>query len=240
MKDPEVESGTFFRILRTASHHHRRTDLLSLGQPDIGDASHTVLCNHDRQKSVEWCGPMRVRSALVLLVTILATGCGGGLSTVEYAEEVETLVTTMNARLDQLDAESDGTQDLDRIKRYATERVSARSDFVSGLADLEPPDDVEALHETALEIMERLTSAESVMADRVMQWESASDIDAIWETPEGVAARAADTQAVSLCLAAQAEFDQTGDRTELKDVPWIPAEMKAVVLVAFGCDSDAR
>lgn len=173
-------------------------------------------------------------------MAIFATGCGGGLSTGEYAEEVEALVATMNARLDQLDAESDGTRDLDQIKRYASERVSARSDFVSGLANLEPPDEVEALHETALEIMERLTGAETVLADRVMQWEAASDIDAIWETPEGVTARAADAQAVSLCLAAQAEFDETGDRTELKDVPWIPAEMKAVVLVAFGCDSDAR
>lgn len=183
---------------------------------------------------------MRPLRASALLLVVLATACGGGPSVAEYAEDLETLVTTMNARLDELDAEIEGTPDLDQIKRYAQQRIAARSDFLTDMRDMEPPDDLVELRDAAIEIMERLTNAESAMADRVMSWESPSDIVEMWETPEGVAARAADAQAVALCLAAQAEFDQTADRAELEGVPWIPSEMKEVVLVAFGCEADSR
>ncbi len=183
---------------------------------------------------------MRVLQTLVLLVVILAAGCGGGSSTADYAEDVEALVTTMNARLDELDVDSDGTQDLQAIKTYAEERVRARNDFLVGLRSLDAPDDVAELHDTALEVMGRVTAAETAMADLVMAWDSTSDIEAIWETPEGIAARTADAQAVALCLAAQAGFDQTADRADLEDVPWIPTEMKSVILVAFGCEADSR
>jgi hypothetical protein len=171
---------------------------------------------------------------------VLAAGCGGGPSTADYAEDVEALVTTMNARLDELESEVEGTRDLKTIKRYAEQRVLARTDFVAGLRDLNAPDEVAELHETALEIIQRVTAAETVMADVVMGWDSASDIEAIWETPEGLAARSADAQAIALCLAAQAEFDQTAERSELEGVPWIPAEMKQVIRVALGCEVDSR
>ena len=177
---------------------------------------------------------------LLSLTLVLVASCSSGPTNAEYAEDVESLVTTMNARLDQLDVEAEGTSNVELIQRYAEERVSARSDFVVGLRELEPPDELEDLHVTALEIMERLKNAESAMADQVMQWTSAVDIEDIWATPEGVEARTADAQAVSLCLAAQAEFDQTAERAKLEDVPWIPTEMKAVILVAFGCESDSR
>jgi len=183
---------------------------------------------------------VRFRSALLPLVLVLAAGCSSGPTTAEYAEDVEALVTTMHLHLDRLDSELEGTSNLEQIQSYALERVSARSDFVDGLRSLEPPADLESFHETALEIMERLTDAESAMADRVMRWESSDDIEAIWDTPEGLAARAADGQAVAMCLAAQEEFDQTAERAELEDVPWVPAEMKAVILVAFGCEGDLR
>jgi hypothetical protein len=184
---------------------------------------------------------MRVlRLHLLLLVAVLLAACSSGASLADYAEDVETLIVTMNARLDALDAEFDATQDLEEMKEHASQRILARSRFLTGLRELEPPDEVVELHETALGIMERLTDAETAMADRVMSWESASDIEAIWETPEGIAARTADAQAVALCLAAQADFDQTSDRAEFEAVPWIPPEMKEVVLVAFGCEADGR
>ncbi len=183
---------------------------------------------------------MRALKTLLLLVVILAAGCGGGPSTADYAEDVEALVTTMNARLDELDMYVEGTQDLASIKTYAEQRVLARNDFLVGLRALNAPDDVAELHDAALEIVGRVAAAEGAMADLVMAWESASDIEEIWETPEGVAARTADAQAVALCLAAQAGFDQTADRAELEDVPWVPTEMKAVILVAFGCEADSR
>lgn len=183
---------------------------------------------------------MRALRVHVLVFAVLATACGGGLSVAEYAEDVETLVATMNARLDELDSETEGTQDLEEIKRYAEQHVAARSVLLAGLRDLEPPDAVAELHETAIEIMERVTDAEAAMADRVFGWKTENDIEEIWETPEGIAARAADEQAIALCHAAQSEFDQTADRQELQDVPWIPSEMRSVIVVAFGCDADNR
>lgn len=173
-----------------------------------------------------------------LLVTISA--CSGGLSLADYAEQVEVLVASMNTALDELDADSDGTADLEAVRFYAVERVEIRSSFVADLRALEPPDEVVELHEAAVRIMARLATAESALADRVMTMSSAEGLESIWDTPEGLAARAADVEAVELCLAAQSEFDETADRAELKDVPWIPSEMKEVIVVAFGCLADQR
>jgi hypothetical protein len=162
------------------------------------------------------------------------------VSLADYADQVEALVTTQNARLDALDAELEGPLDLDQVKRYAKERVEARSALVDGLGKLDPPEEVAELHTAALEIMGRVTEAESVLADRVLAMETSAGIDAIWETPEGVAARAADEQAVALCRAAEAEINSTEERSTFEDVPWIPAEMKEIVRVAFGCDAENR
>jgi len=183
---------------------------------------------------------MRRLGLLIGILLVASAACSGGPTLPEYAEEVEALVSTMNARLDELDAAVEGEQDLPSVKQYAQQRVDARTDFLDGLRDLEPPDEVADLQTVALGIMERLVEAEAILADRVMTLESTDEIDSIWDTPEGVAARSADAEAVELCLAAQSEFDETADRSDLKDVPWIPPEMKAVVVVAFGCVAEDR
>jgi hypothetical protein len=179
---------------------------------------------------------MRILVGCVLLIALVLSACSGGVSVADYAEDVEALVVTMNARLDELDADLNQTQDLGRVQAHAEQRVAARSALVEGLAALQPPDGLAQLHGTALEIMKRVTAAEAAMADRIKNWTSEADMEPIWETPEGVAARAADRDAVAFCLATQAEFDQTTGREELEDTPWIPAEMKEVILVAFGCE----
>jgi hypothetical protein len=66
------------------------------------------------------------------------------------------------------------------------------------------------------------------------------DMKLIWDTPEGVAARAADERAIVLCDAAQETLDSTDSRSELEGVPWIPPEMKRIVRVAFGCHAELR
>jgi hypothetical protein len=183
---------------------------------------------------------MRVLVVGVVLLALLMNACSAELSVADYAEEVEALVVTMNGRLDELDADLEESWDLDHLQTYAEQRVAARSALIEGLGALAPPDEVAELHGTALAILKRVTAAEAAMADRVMTWTSESDIEPIWETPEGVAARTADADAIVICLAAQAEFDQTADRAELENAPRIPAEMKEVILVAFGCETDDR
>jgi hypothetical protein len=183
---------------------------------------------------------MRPLLACFISLVVLSAACSSAPSVPEYAEDLEALVTAMNSRLDEIDVELSGTPNLEEIKSYATERMVARSAFLAGIRALEPPEEVADVHVTAIEIMERLNASESALADRVLGWQSERDIEAVWETPEGIAARAADAQAVKLCLAAQADFNQTAERAELEGVPWIPSDMKEVILVAFGCESENR
>jgi hypothetical protein len=177
---------------------------------------------------------------LLLGLVAMIAACGGGISTKEYATEIEGLAETMNGRLDQLDAEIEQNASLEALHSYARERVAARYAFAEGLEGLEPPADVEDLHTTALGIFRRLADAEALLAERVYELTTNIGVDAVWQSPEGVAARAADEEAVALCLSAQSDFDKTHLRRELGDVPWVPPEMKEVIIVTFGCVAEDR
>lgn len=169
------------------------------------------------------------------LAGIVAAGCSGAATLSEYAAQAEALVAEMNGTLDELEAVVESDPSLAATKRYATERVEARRAFVAGMSELEPPEEAADLHEAALAIMDRLAQAEAVLADRVAELTTNVGIDGIWNTPEGMAAREADAAAVALCQSAQSTFDETAVRAELGDVPWVPPEMKEVVIVTFGC-----
>ena len=177
---------------------------------------------------------MRTLTIAVLLSGLALSSCGGGLSLTDYAAELESAVTEMNGRLDTLDADLSETDDLAHVKRYAAERMQARHAFVQALENLDPPSDVRDLHDTALGIMGRVVEAESALADYVMELDSLAGVGDLWETPLGTAARTVDAEAIALCLAAQDELDTT-ERSGLSNTPWIPPELKEVVVVAFGC-----
>lgn len=177
---------------------------------------------------------------MVLLLGVAAAACGGKPSLTEYAAEMETAVYDMNAQIDALGAEVSGSPDLEQLKHYWTERVRVRDEFMAILESLDPPDQVRDLHESSLGIIGRLTNAETDLADYVSGLDSPTDFDAIWSSPLGVAATTADTEAIALCQAAQADFDRTKERADLSDVPWIPPELREVVTVAFGCLAEER
>ncbi|MGB5655819.1 MAG: hypothetical protein WBN35_04300 [Acidimicrobiia bacterium] len=182
---------------------------------------------------------MRRLIAVTLISSLALSACGGGLSLADYAVELEAAVTEMNARLDELDAELAETGDLEEIKEYARERVEARYAFVAVLDGLEPPNDVSDLHTAAEDIIGRLVDAEAALADYVDGLEPGTDIGDLWGTPLGLAASPADEESIELCLAAQSELDTT-ERSDLAEVPWIPPELKEVVVVAFGCIAEER
>jgi hypothetical protein len=184
-------------------------------------------------------GCMNRLVALLLVSLSVLSACSGDPSLTEYASELESAVAEMNGRLDELDAELSEPPDLDQVRRYANERVAARYTFVGVLEELEPPSEVSDLHDVAQEVMGRLAEAESALADYVNNVDSAMGVDDFWATPLGVAARTADQESIDLCLAAQGELD-TSERSEFAGVPWIPPELKEVVVVAFGCIADER
>ena len=182
---------------------------------------------------------MRRLFVLVGSVCLLVQACSSEASLTVYAEDAETLVTTMNARIDELDAEIGESTDLGDVQRYASERVVARIAFLDGLGALHPPDDLAEFHAAALDIIGRLVAAESVLNDRVQAMQADPVGVDMWATTEGQAARIADAEAIKLCLAAEARLDTT-ERAEFEGVPWIPADMKEIVFVAFGCVAEDR
>ncbi|MGI9643074.1 MAG: hypothetical protein ACR2N9_09845 [Acidimicrobiia bacterium] len=182
---------------------------------------------------------MKRLAASVLVSALAMSACGGESSLTEYAAELESVVAEMNSQLDALDAGLSETADIEQVRRYANERVAARYAFVETLRTLEPPREVDDLHQTAVDVMSRLADAESALADYVNEADSAVAAVDVWATPLGVAARAADEDSIELCLAAEERLD-TRERSELEDVPWIPPELKEVVVVAFGCIAEER
>ena len=184
---------------------------------------------------------MKQLAVLAVLVCLLAQACSSDASLTVYAEDAETLVTTMNARVDELETEVARSNDLETMQWYARERVAARSAFLDGLGALDPPDDLAEFHAAALDIIGRLVAAESVLNDRVQTLQAGTEggVD-IWATAEGQAARVADAEAIKLCVAAEAELDTSGGGATLDGVPWIPPEMKETVRVAFGCSKKDR
>lgn len=183
---------------------------------------------------------LRFRRAMGSILTVALVACSSGMTLGEYATRVEALVNDMNTSLDRLDAEVEAAPSLEATKRYATLRVEARRNFVESMEAIEPPDAAADLHDRALQIMSRLAEAEAALAARVQDLTTNTGVDSIWLTPEGVAARAADADAIELCQSAQSTLDETQVREELGDVPWVPPEMKEVVIVTFGCLAEDR
>ena len=66
------------------------------------------------------------------------------------------------------------------------------------------------------------------------------ELSGLWDSPEGRAFHAIDAEAIALCRAAEAEFDATEDRAVFAETPWIPAELREVIEVAFRCAVEER
>jgi len=183
---------------------------------------------------------MKQLAVLAVLLCLLGQACSSDASLTVYADDAETLVSTMNARVDELETEVAGSSDLETMQWYAGERVAARIAFLDGLGALDPPEGLAEFHATALDIIGRLVAAESVLSDRVQAMQADPAGVDIWATAEGQAARVADAEAIKLCVAAEAELDTSGGGATLDGVPWIPPEMKETVRVAFGCSKEDR
>jgi len=174
--------------------------------------------------------------ALGAAALVLAACGSADASLSEYAGELESLVATMNARLDR------GTEALDTepstvelIRKWADDRIAARNEFMDALAAIVPPEEVEDLHAAATDTIGSLVAAEQGMVDEIHRIDDLATLQSIWSSPAGQAARVADAKAVEICQAAQVAMDSTADRAQFAGTPWVPAELQDVVRVAFGC-----
>ncbi len=174
--------------------------------------------------------------ALAAAALVLASCGGADTSMSEYAAELESLVATMNARLDL------GTQALDSepstvelIRKWADDRIAARDEFIDTFNAIPPPKEAEDLHAAAADTLGALVAAEKEMVAEIHRIDDLATLQQIWSSPAGQAARVADERAVEICQAAQAAMDSTADRSQFVGTPWVPAELQDIVRVTFGC-----
>lgn len=162
--------------------------------------------------------------------------CGGGLTAVEYAETVEDLVVSMEARFAAADAVWESEQPtLEGALRYWEERLDHREEFLESIEALVPPKAAADMHAAALSVFRRITEADIALAARVAEYDEVSTHRQWLDTPEGQASLTILEEVYAFCRSSQSELDATQDRETLEDVPWLPQEMSQVIKVAFGC-----
>lgn len=174
---------------------------------------------------------------LVLAVTLFLSACGGGdMSLAEYADEVEDTVADMRLRIVATDdALTQPITSIGEAERIWRERAAARQEFLDAFATIEPPDEAEALHAAATDIVRRLSDAEAAIADQVRDYDGPSQLANLGPTPAFRTFIAVNDEATTICLAAQEMFDDTKRREILKEVPWLTSELKTVIEVVFDC-----
>jgi hypothetical protein len=184
----------------------------------------------------------RLGSLLVFAAALLLTSCGSDtLSLTDYAERVETEVTVMNTQLDDLLAELESEeQSVASTRAYFEGAAAARARFVTALEDLTPPQQAQRLHDEALAIVRQLRDANETLAALVATYSDPTQLASLDESPEVRALEAIDAKAVEMCHAAEASIDATSEREDLRDVAWLPSELKEVVEVAFRCTAAER
>lgn len=182
------------------------------------------------------------RFVIVICLALLVVGCGDSEPTMsEYATEVERLLLTMNGEIDALDAEIAGqTSTLEDVREFWGAKLAARREFVEGLESVEPPEEAVEMHKSALGIIKRLTAVDEAVAELVGTMESDAELATLLESPEFLATEVVDAEAIAMCQAAQGDFDATADGDVFADVPWIPSELREVVIVFFGCTKEER
>ena len=178
------------------------------------------------------------RVVAAAICSALLASCGSGdVTLTEYIGEVEALTNAMYGQLDRVSTEvASAPVTVEDIQVAYTQAAAAFREFSDGLTTLEPPPEVAETHDAALGMAASLAGAGEAFAARADLIEGEQELDQLFAGPEGQALQAAEQEIVAFCRARQAEFDATADREGLSDAPWIPSEMKEVVLVAFGCD----
>jgi hypothetical protein len=184
-----------------------------------------------------------VRLRILAAATVLGAGaaaCGGGLSLGEYAATVESAVAEMNEQVDAAQTAFDAAAPVPASARELMERrAAARRGFLEVLNGLEPPAEAEELHHLAARIVDRLAGAEEAVAQLAARTPS-DELASILESPQFASLEAVDAEAVAVCDAAQAVFDDTAEREAFDEVLWMPRGLKEVVDVAFRCRYEDR
>lgn len=192
---------------------------------------------HDRNTTGQSTTAMRRIAILFTVSTVVLAACGGGsLTLTEYASETAALIKRVDSRLDaHADELFSSPASLEDTLAFLEDRVAGYHELVEGINDLNPPEQTTDLHAALQEILERLLETEEARLTFAETVTSVADLDQVWDGPEAQAVREAELEAITICFAAQAQVDATADREAFADIPWMPPEMREVVVAAFDC-----
>ncbi len=182
------------------------------------------------------------RSVLVALcVTLLFGGCGGGeMSLTEYVERINAVAEQASQKGAELLSEASQITDFTpQILQAGLERGlrEIRIPLQEGVDAIEPPDQVADLHYLLWNWHAGFISVEEALAARAgIAEHTEAGWEALSESPEMAAYRAAIGEGKDLCDGFQAKLDTTAERGVFADVPWLPSELTEIVEAALGCE----
>jgi hypothetical protein len=166
---------------------------------------------------------------MALCVTLLLWGCGDGdMSLTEYVERVNAMADRASQQGEELFAETAQITDFTpQLLETGLERGlrEIRVPLQEAADAIEPPEQVASLHHlmwnwhaTFINIEEALAARAGTAEDTAADWEALS------ESPEMAAYRAAIAAGKQVCTDFQAELDATAERGVFADTPWVPGE----------------
>jgi hypothetical protein len=184
---------------------------------------------------------MRLSKQVLFVPAMLLalTACGSNeLSLAEYMEGIDAAATVAGQGGDELFAEAAGMVDVTpaELQAFLERGREVRVPLQEAVDELSPPEELADLHDLMWDWHAEFITVEQAVAARVGETEdTAAGWEALSDSPELEAYRAALAEGRRLCTGFQAELDAISDIGGFSDAPWMPGELRGVVETALGC-----
>jgi hypothetical protein len=116
----------------------------------------------------------------------------------EYFQRVDELDQAFSDNTDALDSEIEASEDVNEIRGYMNDTIAEFESFVSGLEDLEPPDEAADAHQRAVDGLDDFTSKLSDGVDSLGDAETVDELFAPFENIDGSGQQQAQEACVEL------------------------------------------
>jgi len=172
-------------------------------------------------------------------ISVVAVGCGGGLSLTDYVDELNAMEANASAQAETLEGESPQNADLtpQDLQDILVRAGEIRIEIQAAADDIDPPEQVAALHDLIFDWHGRFMATERALASLAATTE---DTDDGWTSLSASAEMSAYRDSVSegkqICDDFQSRLDATADRGAFADVPWVPTDLAEVVEAVLGCE----
>lgn len=162
------------------------------------------------------------------------------MSLTEYVNQVNAATDPASRRGAELIAEAEAVTDFTpQVLQAGLERSlhEIRIPLQEAVEDIDPPDQVEHLHDLMWQWHADFITVETALAARAGKAaNTAAGWEALSESAEMVAYRDALETGKQVCTELQSDLDATEARGAFAETPWIPGELKEIVNTALGCE----